>query len=107
MSEKKDLYDYTAADYLDPKSCGSSLRCSMNVYKQSGKVYAEAFAELKDCTRVIEWSGRGSGGLLAIEKKLTVAIRMLTEMRRAVRDGGRVYLKNKPKRKPRKKNAPH
>lgn len=98
MSEKKELFDYTDAVFLDAKSCGSSARCSMHVHKQNGKVYAESFAELKDCTRVIEWSGHGAKGLLDMERKLTVAIRALTELRAAVRDGGRVYLANKPKR---------
>lgn len=99
MSDKKVLFDYTDAQYLDPSSCGSSIRCSMNVSKKNGKMYADAFAELKDCTRTIEWSGYGADGLLKMEKKLTLAIRMLEKLRGAVRDGGRVYLANKPKRK--------
>lgn len=104
MSETKTLYDHTEGVFLDPQSCGSSVRCSAHVYVKRGQLNINSFVELKDCTRVIEWSGYGSKGTLEIEKKLTVAIKALTNLRGAVRDAGRVYLAEKRKRS-RKKNA--
>lgn len=96
---KKSLYDHTTSDYLDPQTCGSSIRCSANVYRKNSRLCVDVFAELKDCTRTIEWTGYGADGLLAMEKKLTVAITHLTKLRAATCDAGRVYLKAKGKRK--------
>lgn len=98
MSEKKTVYDYTGAQFLDPQSCGSSVRCSAHVWIENGKLYISSFAELKDCSHLVEWSGRGAKGTLDMEKKLTVAIRELTALRGAVRDAGRAYLAKKKER---------
>lgn len=104
MSDTKTLFDHTEAVFLDPQSCGSSMRCSSHVYIKNGKLNINSFVELKDCTRSIEWSGYGAKGTLEMEKKLTVAIKALTNLRGAVRDAGRAHLAASRQRT-KKKNA--
>lgn len=103
----KDKFLSTDAVFLEPATCGSSVRYITRVSKKTRRQF-EIDVVLTDCTRSITWSGWGEDGAALMAVKIDRAIDLLTLARNSLKEASRVYEKLAPRRRRRrKKNAPH
>lgn len=89
----KNLFSEAHGVFLDPLSCGSSVRYSVETVDyvdKSGDINRSTFdagVSLSDCSRVITWSGHGKEGGEIMLRKLQSAIAELYAAKRAIRAG--------------------
>lgn len=98
----KNLFQAAHGTFLDPLTCGSSIRYSVEttdyVDSKTGKIHRssmDATISLSDCNRVITWSGCGHDGGETMIDKIDVAIIELRAAKIAIRKALQV-LKDDP-----------
>jgi len=108
MSKRK-LIDKSKGVYLDIKSCGSSIRWAIHtertVDRKKGKVVSDRMhssteCSLTDCSRWITWSDYGTPSTQL--KKVTRAIKTLTEYQKLLQKAVLLHLTHKPVKRKRK-----